>query len=121
MVPRAQAHQRAYSMLVLVQCDVDHARLTSAARECRAKINGLKGRLWEGRIAELSRAADLCEQAAKMVEDAGGVSDDRARRRLLAGCEYRTMVMTLGSAVPAVAQSSAETMCRALEAIDEEP
>lgn len=79
MIPCTQAYQHAYALLVLVECEADHARLTGAARQCRAEITGLEGRLWEARIAELARAADLCEQAAKTVEDARGVSDGRAR------------------------------------------
>ncbi len=121
MILRSQAYQHVYALLVLVYCEADYARLTAAARYCRAESNGLQGQLWEDRIAELSRAADLCEQAAKMVEDAGAVGDDKARRRLLAGCDHETMVITVGSAIPAVAESSADGLCRALEEIDEEP
>lgn len=121
MVPRSQVWQHTYALLVLVHCEADHARLTAATRQCRAEITGLQGQLWEERIAELSRAADLCEQAAKMVEDAGAVSDDKAQRRLLAGCDHQTMMIILGSAILAVSESSAEELLQALEEIDQEP
>lgn len=119
VVPRSQAWQHAYALLVLVHCEADYARLTAAARQCRAEIADSQAGLWEERIGELSRAADLCDQAAKMVEDAGAVSDDKARRRLLAGCDHETTMIVLGSAIPAVAESSAEELCRVLEEIDE--
>jgi hypothetical protein len=56
-----------------------------------------------------------------MGEDAGAVSDDKARRRLLAGCDHHALMITVGSAIPAVAEFSREGLCRALEEIDEEP
>ena len=121
VVPRYHAWQHLYALLVLIHCEADHARLMAAARQCRAEVADPQARLWEERIAELSHAADLCEQAAKMVEDAGAVSDDKARRRLLAGCDHQAMMITVGSAIPAVAESSTEGLCRALEEIDEEP
>jgi hypothetical protein len=121
MVPRSLAWQHTYALLVLIHCEADYVRLTAAARQCRTEITGLHGQLWEERIAELSRAADLCEQAAKMVEDAGAACDDQARRRLLAGCDHQTMMITFGSAIPAVAESSAEGLYQVLKEIDEEP
>lgn len=114
MVPRAQAWQHAYALHVLVQCEADHARLTAAARKCRAGITDAAARLEAYRAREWSRAADLFEQAARMVEDAGAIGDDKARRRLLAGCQHQTMMIALGSVIPAVAESSAEDLCRAL-------
>jgi hypothetical protein len=114
MVPRAQAWQHAYALHVLVQCEADHARLTAAARKCRAGITDAAARLGAYRAREWSRAADLCEQAARMVEDAGAIGDDKARRRLLAGCQHQTMMIALGSVIPAVAESSAEDLRRAL-------
>jgi cytochrome c553 len=117
--PRAQAWQHAYALLVLIHCDADYPRLAAAARRCRAEIADSEAPLGEERVTELSRAADLCEQAAKMVADAGAVSDDQARRRLLAVCHHQTMMITLGSAIPAVAESSTEELRRALEEINE--
>jgi hypothetical protein len=120
MIPRAQAYQHVYALLVLVRCEADHARLTATARQCRAEMNDWQSQLGQERITEWSRAADLCEQAARTVEEAGAASDDKARRRILAGCDYQTMMITLGS-VPAVAESSAEELRRVFDEIDEEP
>lgn len=114
MVPRAQAWQHAYALHVLIQCEADHARLTAAARQCRASMADATARLGAQRAGEWSRAADLCEQAAQMVEDAGAASDDKARRRLLAGCQHQTMMIVLGSVIPAVAETSAEDLQRTL-------
>ena len=120
MVPRAQAWQHAYALNVLVQCEADHARLTAAARQCRAGIADTAARLGAQRACEWSRAADLSEQAARMVGDAGAISDDKARRRLLASCQHQTMMIALGSVIPAVAESSADDLRHALREIDEE-
>ena len=89
MVPRAQAWQHAYALNVIVQCEADHARLTAAASQCRASIADAAARLGAQRACEWSRAADLCDQAARMVEDAGAIGDDKARRRLLAGSNWQ--------------------------------
>jgi hypothetical protein len=114
MVPRSHAWQHVYALLVLVHCEADYARLAAAARQCRAEIADSEAPLGKERVTELSRAADLCEQAATMVADAGAASDDQARRRLLAGGDHQTMVITLGSVIPAVAESSTEELCRHL-------
>ena len=121
MVPRAQAWQHAYALHVLVQCEADHARLTAAARQCRASMADAAARLGAERTCEWSRAADLCDQAAQMAEDAGAADNDKARRRLLTGCQHQTMMIALGSVIPAVAESSAADLQQALREIDEEP
>jgi hypothetical protein len=64
--------------------------------------------------------ADPCEQAAKIMKDAGAVSDDNAPRRLLAGRDHQATMITVGSGIPAVAESNTEGLCRALEEINEE-
>jgi hypothetical protein len=120
MVPRAEAWQHAYALHVLVQCEANHARLKAAGRECRAGLADAAAKLGAQRAQEWSRAADLCEQAARMVEEAEAIGDDKARRRLLAGCQHQTMMIALGSVIPAVAESSAEDLRRALREIDEE-
>jgi hypothetical protein len=48
-----------------------------------------------------------------MAEDGGATADDKARRRLLAGCQHQTMIIALGSVIPGVAESSAEDLQRA--------
>lgn len=121
MVPRSQAWQHLYTLLVLIRCEADYARLTAAARQIRTDIANSQSELGRERVTELSRAADLCEQAAKMVKDAGAVSDDKTRRRLIAGCEHETNMIMLGSAMPTVAESSVEALSRPLSKIDEEP
>lgn len=121
MVPRAQAWQHAYALHVLVQCEADHARLTAAGRQCRASMADAVAWLGAQRASEWSRAANLCDQAARMAADAGAIGDDKARRRLLAGCQHQTMIIALGSVIPAVAESSAEDLQQALREIDEEP
>jgi len=59
-----------------------------------------------------------------MVEDAWADGDDdgddKAQRRLLAGCQHQTMMIALGSVITAVAESSAEDLQRTLQETDEE-
>jgi hypothetical protein len=69
MVPRSQAWQHLYALLVLIHCEADHARLMAAARQCRAEVADPRARLWEERIAELSRAAGPVRASG---EDGGG-------------------------------------------------
>jgi hypothetical protein len=114
MVPRDQAWQQAYATFALVCMDGDHARLKAAARQSLADIP-VKPH-W---APQLSRAADLCEQAALMVENAGAVHDDKARRRLVAICEHETWNLTLGPFAPNV--SSIKELRRTLREIDREP
>lgn len=45
----------------------------------------------------MPRTADLCEQTAKMAEDAGAVSNDKVQRRLLAQSDHQTLMITLES------------------------
>ena len=100
--------------------DADYARLTAAAHPCLVGGAAAAARLGTQRASERSRAADLYDQAVRMVEDAGAIGDDKARRRLLAGCQQQAMMMiALGSVTPAVAESSAEDLRRALQEIDE--
>ncbi|MFY9929222.1 MAG: hypothetical protein WAK82_14555 [Streptosporangiaceae bacterium] len=55
-----------------------------------------------------------------MVKDAGAIGDDKARWRLLAGCQHQTMMIALGSVIPGVAESSTEDLQHTLREIDEE-
>ncbi|MFC5833152.1 hypothetical protein [Nonomuraea insulae] len=107
MIPRAEAWQHGYALNVVVDCAGDHARLLAAAQHCRDDMRR-KAHFGAKRVGELARAADLCEQAARMVEQAGAVGDEKARRRLVASCEHETMVMALG-VVPEVVEDSART------------
>jgi hypothetical protein len=68
LILKAEAWQHAYAMNVLVDCDGDDARLLAAGQHCRDDMTGKAHPA--KRLRELSRAADLCEQAARMVEDA---------------------------------------------------
>ena len=113
MIPREQAWQDAYAMNVLVHCDGQYARLKAAAGKCRASISA------RPHLArELARAADLCELAARMVEDAGAYGSDKARRRLVAVCQHETMMVALGNAIPGVAADSSDDLRRTLRDID---
>ncbi|HLQ53035.1 MAG TPA: hypothetical protein VK162_02055 [Streptosporangiaceae bacterium] len=119
MIPRDQAWQHAYALHVVVACAGDHARLTAAARQCREDMSS-KAKPRSPHAKALARAADLCDQAARMAEDADAVHDDKARRRLVASCEHETMVIALG-VIPGVAQDSAENLLETFRRIDEEP
>jgi hypothetical protein len=122
MIPRAEAWQHAYALYLRGDLDADHSRLTAAACKCRedaVKPQPRWARNWVPR--ELSRAADLCEQAARIVADAGAAGDDKARRRLLAGCQRETEMISLGNVLPSVAGGAAEDYQRALREIDGEP
>jgi hypothetical protein len=125
-----------YARAVLAQLNADHTRLGAAATACRIKLERLHGsahglrrtetgspalaRCPPGRIgaqgAALRRAGrvpggwrcaiDLCERARRIVEQAGAVNDDTARRRLLAGTKHQLMRETLGG-VPDAAEQRA--------------
>lgn len=112
MVPRSQVWQHSYAQYAVVTFDGDHARLKEAARQSLAEIPAKPH--W---ASQLSRAADICEQAARMVEDAGGVYDDKARRRLVAICEHETTNALLGLFAP----STIKELRRTLRDIDREP
>ena len=116
LVPREQAWRDAYAMHVLVHCDGEHTRLKAAAGKCRANISA-KPHL----ARDLARAADLCELAARMVKDAGAISNDKARRRLVAVCQHETTMIALGNVIPEVAATSAKDLHRTLRNIDREP
>ena len=55
-----------------------------------------------------------------MIEDAGAVDNNKARRRLVASCEHEGIVIALGI-VPGVAENSAAELIETLREIDEEP
>jgi hypothetical protein len=112
MVPRDQAWQQSYATFVLARFGGDHARLKAAARQCLADIPTEPH--W---ARQLSRAADLCEKAAQMVEDAGAVHDDKARRRLVAVCEHEALSDALGPFSP----FTSKDLRRALREIDRQP
>ena len=121
MVPRTEAWQRVYALETLIDLGADHARLAATARKCRQEAAATAGQPPEWVSPELSRAAGLCEQAAQMIEDAGAVSDDKARRRLLAGCERETTMITFGNVIPDFAEAAAEDYQRVIQEIDGEP
>jgi hypothetical protein len=52
-----------------------------------------------------------------MVEDAGAVHDDKARRRLVAVCEHESMAIALGPFSP----FTSKDLRRTLREIDREP
>jgi hypothetical protein len=120
MLPRSEAWQHSYAMWVLIDLDGDHARLVTTSARCREEAARKRPRKRRWRSRELALAADLCEQAARMVEEAGAVGDDKARRRLLAGCKRETTMIAIG-VLPTVAESAADDYQRALREIDEEP
>jgi hypothetical protein len=87
-IPRSEAWQESYAMHVVRDCDGDHGRLLAARQEC--DDHGTNDRAW-------SRAVDLCDQAIRMVEGANAVNDDRARKILLAVCQYENYLTSFGS------------------------
>jgi len=92
LIPRSEAWQQSYSMRLLRECNGDKTRLLGARQECVKRQNESYGRgreVW-------SRAADLCDQAVRMIEGNGAVTDDKARRILIAVCEYENMKTSLG-------------------------
>jgi len=107
-------------MQVLVKCNGDHARLTAAAGQCREDLARKAPPPGSPHAQALSRGADLCDQAARMIEDAGAVDNNKARRRLVASCEHEGIVIALGI-VPGVAENSAAELIETLREIDEEP
>lgn len=112
MVSRSQTWQHAYALYAIVSFDGDHARLKAAARQ---SLGDIPAKPHFAR--QLSRAVDICEQAARMVEDAGAVHDDKARRRLVAICEHETTNVFLGLFAP----NTIKELRRTLKEIDREP
>jgi hypothetical protein len=116
-IPRAEAWQHAYAMIILVDCDGDRDRLSAASKKCREDA-GRARRAYRARA--LSRAADLCDQAINMIEGAGADHDHKGRRRLVAACRHETAVISRG-AIQGVAEASAAELIERLRQIDEEP
>jgi hypothetical protein len=120
MLPRSEAWQEAYAGWVFIELGADHARLLAAGAKCRQDAAAVAaGRDPGGQVgdrewwaAELSRAADLCEQAAQMMERAGAVDDDKVRRQLLAACEYEASMNSLGNVIPSFAEAAAGKLRR---------
>jgi hypothetical protein len=144
-VDRSQAWQDAYTHCLLEAVDADLARTRAAAEYYRAKLTvagtirhtigvsrarrpgGLRQALgaWSPRqLHEIrqvqQRALDLCEQAARIVIDAGADADDITRRRLLAGTRHATTMLALGTVIPQIAQDSTDRLTDELGALDDE-
>ena len=117
MIPGDEAWQHAYAMRTLVSLAGDRGRLIVAAQKLRQDArNATAG---SARQRAMSRGADLCDQAIAMVEGAGAVEDDKARRRLVAACEHEGTVIAIG-VIPGVAESSAAELAETLREIDDE-
>ena len=97
-------------MRVLIECEGDHARLTAVRETCSARQDAahqdVARRGW-------SRAVDLCDQALRMVEGARAIDDDKARRLLVAVCQYETSKTALGI-IDGFAQDSARELTETL-------
>jgi hypothetical protein len=113
-IPRSEAWQQSYSMLLLVDCEADHTRLLAARELCAARVRDVGSA--EQPHQAWSRAVDLCDQALRVIEGAGAITDERIRRILLAVCQYETSKTALGF-IAGVAQDSARTFTEELRAI----
>lgn len=80
------------------------------------------------RVSETSRLGarqgavpgrDLCDQAARIVEGAGAVNDDKARQRLVASSRHEGHVIAFGT-IPGMAEDNAEELAETLREIDED-
>jgi hypothetical protein len=86
--PVAETWQCNYTLWTLAELGADRERLTAAARKCRQDAATAVARREPDWVApELSRAADLCELAVRMLEKAGAICDAEAIRSLLASCK----------------------------------
>lgn len=112
-IPRSEAWQLSYSMHVLRDLDGDHARLIAARQVCVERQNQASTEDQDETARGWSRAVDLCDQALRMIEGAGAVADDKARRILIAVCGYEGMLTVLGS-IGGVAESSARDLTETL-------
>jgi hypothetical protein len=108
-IPQSEAWQQSYSMHVLIECEGDHARLLAARKICAERQ--------DPNPEVRSRAVDLCDQALRMVEGAGAVSNDGARQILLAVCEYETTKTAIG-VIGGVNESSTRTLTEALRSVN---
>jgi hypothetical protein len=113
-IPRSEAWQETYAMRMLIKCDGDHDRLTAArhasAAHQHAAHQDVSRRAW-------SRAVDLCDQALRVIEGAEGVNNDRARRILIAVCEYETKMISFGL-LEGFAEDSTRDLAETLREVD---
>jgi hypothetical protein len=87
---------------------------------CRRRLATLKRR-GTAEVREIwLRAIDLCELAAGIVADAGAVSDDNARQRLLAGNNHTLNVTAFRSAAPEFVQDSAAELAERFRELDQD-
>jgi hypothetical protein len=113
-IPRSETWQQSYSMLLLVNCEADHARLLAARERLAVRVRDAAST--EEPHQAWSRAVDLCDQALRVIEGAGAVNDERIRRILLAVCQYETSKTALGF-IAGVVQDSARTLTEELRAV----
>jgi hypothetical protein len=113
-IPRSEAWQESYFMILMKNCGADHARLLAAREVCAARSSDAY-RAEKPHLA-WSRAVDLCDEALRVIEGAGAVSDEKIRRILIAMCQYETSKTALGL-MAGVTQDSARTLTEELRAI----
>jgi hypothetical protein len=93
-IPRSEAWQESYFMILMEECEADHARLLATREVCAARASeAYRG---EEPYQAWSRAVDLCDEALRVIEGAGAVSDEKIRRILIAMCQYETSKTALG-------------------------
>lgn len=89
-IDRREALVGSYARLVLVHCRADPDRLSAIEPACRAQSLCSRTDRRGARQADTYEVgAEIAAEALRIVCEAGAVTDQRARAKLLAGAEYQ--------------------------------
>jgi len=113
-VSRAEAFRDLYAHLLLEQLGADPARIAALAyliHRARQRNSSAEA-VW-------GIAADLCQRAGSIIDGAGAVHDDRARRRLLAGTKHLNRTVVLGGWISSYQAEVDKDLLQELAATDE--
>ncbi|EIU07473.1 hypothetical protein MA5S0422_3017 [Mycobacteroides abscessus 5S-0422] len=117
MVSRSEAFRDLYAHLLLEDLHAGPARidalrskvLRSRKRSSSAEANAV----WD-------IAAELCERARLIIDEAGAAEDAQARARLLAGTKHLNRSVVLGQFVPQLQRELDAELAQELNAIESE-
>jgi hypothetical protein len=120
MQPRTEAWRDYYARYLLKELDGDLGRLAAIDDEYRGELRRRPSQreVREGLPELWHCVVDLVERAVTIVRTVGADTDDKARRRLVAGVDHWLTVNTLGGIAPEVQEISNATLIEELHRID---